>query len=155
MTRTKYKTIRIIVGAVLSNLIVLFDIIIISTLTSVFSSNEYIENWLIDFFVENLSFLPLVVIFRFSSIYFEKMNVIKLKIDIEQNLRFHLMNEIFDKGNYSISDAYFYVNTISNQVASFYGTFAIFLGSALQIFAYSTYLLVTNTQTVLIFFLGC
>ena len=28
------------------------------------------------------------------------MNVIKLKIDIEQNLRFHLMNEIFDKGNY-------------------------------------------------------
>ena len=154
LTKTKHKRIRIILGAVLSNLIVLFDIIIISTLTSVFSSNEYIQNWLIDFFVDNISFLPLIVIFRFSSIYFEKMNVIKLKIDIEQNLRLHLMNEIFDKGNYSISDAYFYVNTISNQVASFYGTFAIFLGSALQIFAYSIYLLVTNTQTVLIFFMG-
>ena len=64
------------------------------------------------------------------------------------------MEEIFDKGNYSISDAYFYVNTISNQVASFYGTFAVFLGSALQILAYTTYLLITNTQTILVFLGG-
>ena len=79
------------------------------------------------------------------------MNIIKLKISIEENLRYHLMEEIFDKANYSISDAYFYVNTISNQVASFYGTFAIFLGSALQIAAYTTYLLITDAQTIIIF----
>ena len=46
------------------------------------------------------------------------------------------------------------MNTISNQVASFYGTFAIFLGSALQIIAYTTYLLVTNTETIIVFLFG-
>ena len=154
LTKTKNKKIRIILGAILSNLIVLFDIVIITTVTSIFSENEYINNWVVDYFVKNKAILPFVVILRFSSIYFEKMNVIRLKIDIEQNLRLHLMNEIFDKGNYSISDAYFYVNTISNQVASFYGTFATFLGAAFQIVAYSIYLLITNTNEVLVFFLG-
>tara|TARA_B110000003_G_scaffold273069_1_gene310114 strand:- start:1065 stop:2675 length:1611 start_codon:yes stop_codon:yes gene_type:complete len=154
LTKTKNKKIRIILGAILSNLIVLFDIVIITTVTSIFSENEYINNWVVDYFVENKAILPFVVILRFSSIYFEKMNVIRLKIEIEQNLRLHLMNEIFDKGNYSISDAYFYVNTISNQVASFYGTFATFLGATFQIVAYSIYLLITNTNDVLVFFLG-
>ena len=139
LTKTKNKKIRIILGAILSNLIVLFDIVIITTVTSIFSENEYINNWVVDYFVKNKAILPFVVILRFSSIYFEKMNVIRLN---------------FDKGNYSISDAYFYVNTISNQVASFYGTFATFLGAAFQIVAYSIYLLITNTNEVLVFFLG-
>jgi len=154
LTKTKNKKIRIIMTALLSNFIVLCDIIVITTLTSIFSDDNYIDNFLVDIFVENLIYLPIVVLLRFSSIYFEKMNVIKLKIDIEENLRGHLMTEIFDKGNYSPADAYFYVNTISNQVASFYGTFATFLGSALQIFAYSIYLLLTNTETVFVFLIG-
>jgi len=154
LTKTKNKKIRIIITALLSNFIVLCDIIVITTLTSIFSDDNYIDNFFVDIFVENLIYLPIVVFLRFSSIYFEKMNVIKLKIDIEENLRGHLMTEIFDKGNYSPADAYFYVNTISNQVASFYGTFATFLGSALQIFAYSIYLLLTNTETVFVFLIG-
>jgi len=154
LTKTKNKKIRIIMTALLSNFIVLCDIIVITTLTSIFSDDNYIDNFFVDIFVENLIYLPIVVLLRFSSIYFEKMNVIKLKIDIEENLRGHLMTEIFDKGNYSPADAYFYVNTISNQVASFYGTFATFLGSALQIFAYSIYLLLTNTETVFVFLIG-
>lgn len=154
LTKTKNKKIRIIITALLSNFIVLCDIIVITTLTSIFSDDNYIDNFFVDIFVENLIYLPIVVLLRFSSIYFEKMNVIKLKIDIEENLRGHLMTEIFDKGNYSPADAYFYVNTISNQVASFYGTFATFLGSALQIFAYSSYLLLTNTETVFVFLIG-
>lgn len=154
LTKTKNKKIKIFVTAILSNFIVLCDIIVITTLTSIFSDKNYLDNFFVDLFVENLIYLPLVVLLRFASIYFEKMNVIKLKIDIEENLRGHLMTEIFDKGNYSPADAYFYINTISNQVASFYGTFATFLGSALQIFAYSGYLLITNTETVLIFLLG-
>lgn len=154
LTKTKNKKIRIILTALLSNFIVLCDIIVITTLTSIFSDDNYLDNFFVNLFVENLIYLPLVVVLRFSSIYFEKMNVIKLKIDIEENLRGHLMTEIFDKGNYSPADAYFYVNTISNQVASFYGTFATFLGSALQIIAYSSYLLLTNTETVFIFLIG-
>ena len=147
LTKTKNKRARIIFSSVASNIIVFFDIVIISVLTSIFSETGFIDNPIITFFVTNVNILPVIVVLRFISIYLEKINVIKLKIEIEKNLRSHLMEEIFDKGNYSISDAYFYVNTISNQVASFYGTFAIFLGSALQIIAYTTYLLVTNTDS--------
>lgn len=107
LTKTKNKKIRIIITALLSNFIVLCDIIVITTLTSIFSDDNYINNFFVDIFVENLIYLPIVVLLRFSSIYFEKMNVIKLKIDIEENLRGHLMTEIFDKGNYSPADAYF------------------------------------------------
>jgi len=154
LTKTKNKRARIIFGSIISNVIVFFDIVIISVLTSIFSDSNFIDNFIVSFFVNNLYLLPFVVVLRFLFIYFEKINVIKLKIEIEKNLRHHLMEEIFDKGNYSISDAYFYVNTISNQVASFYGTFAVFLGSALQILAYTTYLLITNTQTILVFLVG-
>ncbi len=154
LTKTKNKRARIIFGSIISNVIVFFDIVIISVLTSIFSDSNFIDNFIVSFFVNNLYLLPFVVVLRFLFIYFEKINVIKLKIEIEKNLRLHLMEEIFDKGNYSISDAYFYVNTISNQVASFYGTFAVFLGSALQILAYTTYLLITNTQTILVFLGG-
>ena len=154
LTKTKNKRLRIIVGAFLSNLIVFFDIVIISVLTSIFSSVSFVDIFFINIFIENINFLPVVVLARFFSIYLEKINIIRLKIEIERNLRLHLMEEIFDKGNYSIADAYFYVNTISNQVASFYGTFATFLGSALQIIAYTTYLLVTDAQTILIFIIG-
>tara|TARA_X000000368_G_scaffold404209_1_gene379985 strand:+ start:6874 stop:8493 length:1620 start_codon:yes stop_codon:yes gene_type:complete len=154
LTKTKNKRARIIFGSIISNVIVFFDIVIISVLTSIFSDSNFIDNFIVSFFVNNLYLLPFIVVLRFLFIYFEKINVIKLKIEIEKNLRLHLMEEIFDKGNYSISDAYFYVNTISNQVASFYGTFAVFLGSALQILAYTTYLLITNTQTILVFLVG-
>ena len=57
------------------------------------------------------------------------MNVLSLKLKIEENLRTSLINEIFDKGNYSISDAYYFINTISIQVGSFYRTLTIFLSS--------------------------
>lgn len=154
LTKTKNKRARILFGSLLSNSIVLFDIIIISVLTSLFSEANFLKIIFINFFIENLQLFPLVVLARFLSIYLEKINIIKLKISIEENLRYHLMEEIFDKANYSISDAYFYVNTISNQVASFYGTFAIFLGSALQITAYTAYLLITDTETILIFLAG-
>lgn len=154
LTKTKNKKLRIIFSAALSNLVVVSDILIITTLTSIFTKNNYIKNFVVDFFVENLELLPFIIVLRFLSIYFEKMNVIKLKIKIEESLRNHLLSEIFEKGNYSTSDAYFYVNTISNQVANFYGTFATFLGSLLQIFAYAVYLLFTNTETVTVFFIG-
>ena len=80
-----------------------------------------------------------MIIIRFSSIYLDKSKHTSLSYSIEENLRKNLVNEIFDKGNYSSSDAYFYLNTISTQVAT-YSTLAIFIGSGLQIVAYLVYL---------------
>ena len=64
------------------------------------------------------------------------------------------MKEVFDKGNYLISDAYFYVHTISEQVGGFYSTLATFIGSLVQIVFFSMYLLLTNFTIFLTFVVG-
>ena len=64
------------------------------------------------------------------------------------------MKEVFDKGNYLISDAYFYVHTISEQVGGFYSTLATFIGSFVQIVFFSMYLLLTNFPIFLSFVVG-
>lgn len=154
VTKTSKKKRKILLSVFLSNLIVFFDILIILIFTNIFTSNLNSQNIVVEFFMERLFLFPIVIIFRFLSIYIEKMNVLNLKLKIEENLRTNLINEIFDKGNYSISDAYYFINTISTQVASFYGTLTVFLSSLLQIFAYAAYLVYTDFNTVTVFFVG-
>ena len=86
--------------------------------------------------------------------YFEKVITTNLQIDIEKNLRIYLTEEAFKRGNLSISDAYFYVNTLSQQVGKFYSTLSAFIASIIQILTFSIYLFVTNFDTVLIFSIG-
>ena len=148
LTKTKNKKIKILISAVLSNLIVLMDILIILSFTYIFTKDSSIYNSITKPVLDNLELLPFLIIIRFSSIYLDKLNIQSLSYSIEENLRKNLVNEIFDKGNYSSSDAYFYLNTISTQVASFYSTLAIFIGSGLQIVAYLVYLIVSDIRTI-------
>ena len=154
LTKTKNKKIRILSIAIVSNVIVLMDIVIILSFTNIFTNEVGIENLLTNFFFENLYLLPLIIILRFLSIYFEKVNIAKLRLEVEENLRDSLTAEIFSKGNYSSSDAYFYLNTISGQVSSFYGTLATFMSSFLQVVAYSLYLIITDLELVSYMFFG-
>ena len=148
LTKTKNKKIKILISAVLSNLIVLMDILIILSFTYIFTKDSSIYNSITKPIIDNLELLPFLIIIRFSSLYLDKLNIQSLSYSIEENLRKNLVNEIFDKGNYSSSDAYFYLNTISTQVASFYSTLAIFIGSGLQIVAYLVYLIVSDIRTI-------
>ena len=113
LTKTKNKKIKILISAVLSNLIVLMDILIILSFTYIFTKDSSIYNSITKPILDNLELLPFLIIIRFSSIYLDKLNIQSLSYSIEENLRKNLVNEIFDKGNYSSSDAYFYLNTIS------------------------------------------
>jgi ABC-type multidrug transport system fused ATPase/permease subunit len=153
-TKTSKKKRRIIFSVLLSNLIVFFDILIILTFTNIFTSSISTQNIIAKFVMDKLWLFPIIILLRFLAIYVEKMNVLSLKLKIEENLRTYLIKEIFDKGNYSISDAYYFINTISMQVASFYGTLTVFLSSLLQIFAYAAYLIYTDFNTVIVFFGG-
>ena len=65
-----------------------------------------------------------------------------------------MLEEVFTRGNVSISDAYYYVNTLSAQVGGFYSTLATFFGSFLQIIVFSIYLLLSNFQAVATFAVG-
>jgi len=150
LTKTKNKKIRIFITGIISNLIVLLDILIILSFTNVFSDEISIDNFITIFLFDNIYLLPLLVILRFSCIYYEKINITKLRLEVEENLRDQLIEEIFSQGNYSSSDAYFYINTIAGQVSSFYSTLATFIGSVLQVFAYTAYLIITDFNSLII-----
>ena len=154
LTRTKNKKLRIFSLAVVLNLLIFFDILIILFFTKLFSEEIGITNIYIDFLLSYNIIFPIAIFLRFFLNYLQVWLTTKLQLDIENNLRIHLLGEIFKKGNYSISDAYFYVNTISNQVGYFYSTLALFLGSLLQIVIFTMYLLFTNSQVVFYFGLG-
>ena len=95
-TKTSKKKRRIILSVFLSNLIVFFDILIILIFTNIFTSNLNFQNFIVEFFMENLNLFPVIILLRFLSIYVEKMNVLSLKLKIEENLRTSLISEIFD-----------------------------------------------------------
>ena len=154
LTKTKNKKIRIFTVGLISNLIVLMDVLIILSFTYVFTDKVSIKNNITDLLFDNLGILPFLIVVRFLSIYYEKINIAKLRLEIEESLRDELVNEVFNKGNFSSSDAYFYINTIAGQVSNFYSTLAVFIGSALQVIAYTSYLIFTDLRTISILSVG-
>ncbi len=153
ITKVTKKRLRIFLSVLLSNFAVMLDIAIILFFADIFTSattdNEYIV-----FFLDRIYFLPIIVVFRFAANFVEKINILSLKLQVEKNLRVYLIKEVYKKGNYSIADATFYINTLSGHVGFFYSSLTSFLNSCVQILLYSSFLLTTNFQTILIFLLG-
>ena len=154
ITKTKNKKKTIFLLAIISNALVFFDILIILYFSKIFSQEIQFSNKIITYFLENLYYLPIAVLLRFLFIYLEKVITVNLQINIEKSLRVHLLNEVFTRGNVSISDAYYYINNLSPQVGSFYSTLAVFIGSFIQIVVFSGYLLFSNFTVVAIFTSG-
>jgi len=151
ITKAQNKKIKIISLALISNSLVFFDILIILYFANIFSQEIQLNNTITNFFLTKEFLLPVVIFIRFFFIYIEKVITINLQISVEKNLRLHLLEEVFVRGNVSVSDAYFYVNTLSAQVGGFYSTLSVFLGSFIQIVVFSGYLLLSNLNIVLIF----
>ena len=151
ITKAKNKKIKIFSLALISNSLVFFDILIILYFANIFSQEIQFTNVITDFFLAREFLLPVVIFLRFFFIYIEKIITINLQISVEKNLRLHLLEEVFVRGNVSVSDAFFYVNTLSAQVGGFYSTLSVFFGSFIQIVVFSGYLLLSNLNIVLIF----
>jgi ATP-binding cassette subfamily B protein len=155
LTKTANKKLKIFYSVVLSNLTVFFDIIVILTIAKIFEEdNAASDNVIVQFFLENQYLLPIIVLFRFIARYLDVVNMTKLRYSIEQNLRVYLMREVFDKGNYSTSDAYYFTNTLSGGIANFYSSTATLVNIFIQMIVYVSYLLFQDIQTVLIFAAG-
>ena len=107
VTGTSRKKIRVFYSVVLSNLTVVLDIAIIIVIANLFTDEDNNDNFLISFLMENTRILPLVIIVRFLVQYLQKVIILQLQAEVDKNLRIYLLKEAFDKGNYSISDAYF------------------------------------------------
>jgi len=157
ITKVTKKKLRLLISVFLSNITVFTDILIILVFASILSgdqsqeSNYYI---FIKFILDNLLLLPVLVVFRTLIVLAEKVNIHSLQLQVEKNLKLHILNEIYKKGNYSIADATFYINTLSGHLSYFYGALAGMANNILQIFVYSAFLLYADLETISIFLAG-
>ena len=157
VTDTKNKKIRILFSVFASNFLVLLDLLIIiifSFILDTTSKKIGFVNDVVLFFSDNKILLPLVVILRFVFVYLDRMNLEVLKLNIQVNLRNYFIKEVFDKGNYSVSDAFFYINTLSVHVSTFYGSLAAVISFFAQIVVFIMYLLYSNTEVISVFGFG-
>ena len=112
-------------------------------------ANQYtnidLVNSFLNFVLENKSLVLIIVFLRYFFQYNQNMIIKKIEENADKNLKVYLLEEIFEKRNYSVADSYFYINVLSGHVAFFYSSFASFLNSFLQILAYTFYLVSADT----------
>ena len=157
LTKTNNKKIIILIAVVLSQLTAVIDIIIIVLFATFITGSVYdnpLLSSLVDYVLVYKFLFPVLVLLRFLFIYLQSMSLKNLELSIQKNLKVYLVNEVFEKRNYSVADAYFYINILSGHVSFFYSNVAGFLNSLLQIVAYSIYLFLSDSRTILTFGLG-
>lgn len=158
LTSVKNKKIRILVSIILANFSVLFDILIIVIFAFLLTGEITYENkiifYIVSFISSNTVMLPLLVVFKFLFLLLERLNLELLNLDVQKNLKSYLLKEVYELGNMSISNIYFYVNQVSAHVANFYKSFALFLNSLLQVVGYSIFLLVSESEIFSLFLIS-
>ena len=64
------------------------------------------------------------------------------------------MSEVFERGNFSIADAYFYTNQLAGHVTFFYGALTGILNVSIQIIGFTIYLIIADAQMLFYFLVG-
>ena len=154
ITNVKSKKLRILISVLFSNLSVLTDLAIIVSFATLITGVVEIENIFLDILINNSYLIPLLVIIRFSFLYIEKLNIQALQLSIRENLRSHILKEVYKKGNFSLSDATFYINELTAHIAYFYNALSLIFSAMIQLIIYGFFLIYSSPQTVGIFFLG-
>ena len=157
ITKTNNKRLIIFSAVILAQLSALSDILLILFFTSIITGEINVGNVFLPIvqFIQEFTFLlPIIVILRFVCIYFQSVVLKKLELDVQENLRVYLLNEVFEKRNYSIADAYFFINELASHISFFYSNLAGFMNSLLQMFAYVVYLILADTRTIFTFGVG-
>lgn len=157
LTKTRHKKVMTVFSVILSQLSALTDISIIAIFSALIA-NQYtsiaVVNDVIDFILENKYLILLIVVLRFTFQYLQKTLIYKIELNVNKNLKIHILKEIFEKRNFSVADSYFFVNVLSMHVSFFYSSFSNFLNNILQILVYAAYLLIADTNTIFTFGIG-
>jgi len=93
MTNVNKKKLRILFSVLLANFTVLFDILVILVFAYIIEDSNSEPSIYIKFIIENIYLLPFLVVLRFLFIYVERINIQSLQLQVEENLRTHLMKE--------------------------------------------------------------
>lgn len=157
VTQTKNKKIFISSSIILSQVTAGTDLLLIGVFASIianqFTNIEYL-NVVLNFFNENRFLVVLIILFRYFINYLQFIILKKIEIDVIVNLKKYMFTKILEQKNYSRSDTYYYLNTLSVHISFFYSNFAQFLNSSLQSVAYITYLLIADITLVTYFGVG-
>jgi ABC-type bacteriocin/lantibiotic exporter with double-glycine peptidase domain len=156
ITSVGNKKLILFTVVVLSQLTAFSDVALIVIFSSVITGSVEggITESLVLFFLDNPYLIPFVVISRFSFTYIQSMTMKKLEMRVTRNIKVYLLKEVFDKRNYSVSDAYFYINQLSGHVSFFYGNLVGFANSLLQTVAFISYLTLADSNAFLAFGVG-
>ena len=145
-TNKKIATLNVVL---LANISAFLDIVIILTIADIFSDNLSKNQFIIDylnFYNSNKYILIIVIFLRFSTLLFQKIYTKKIELIVDNDIKNHLVEEVFEKNNFSISDSLFFVNLLSQHISFFYSSFINFLVISTQSAAYMLYLLLTNPE---------
>ena len=156
ITKTKNKKVIIGISVLVSQLIAFGDIAIILFFTSIFSELSILPEKFeyFNFLFEMKILLPLIIIFRYYSQYFQSVLIKKLELSVEMSLKNYLLSQLFENRNFSTADTHYYINTLGPHVAYFYIGIANFFNFFLQAFAFTSYLFLTEPKTISAFFVG-
>lgn len=157
VTKTNNKKLLIIIAVILTQFSALADILIILFFTYIITETVSINANLasiLEVIFSKTYVLPIIIFFRYLLNYLQIMIIKNLELNVQKNLKIHLLREIFNKRNYSVADAYFYINSLTTHISFFYSSFAAFLNYFLQIFAFSIYLFFTNHELMISFVVG-
>ncbi len=157
ITKTGNKKITIFIAVVLSQLTAATDIGIIiffaAILTGSFDESNIFAP-VTELVLDYKFILPIMVVLRFVFIYVQSMSLKNLELNVQRNLKVFLLDDVFDKRNYSIADAYFYINVLAGHISFFYSNLTGFINSSLQTVAYLTYLVIADSRVIFTFGLG-
>ncbi|MDA8964288.1 ABC transporter ATP-binding protein/permease [Acidimicrobiia bacterium] len=157
LTKTNKKKLTIFTAVVTANLIALMDILLIVSFTAIITNETRFGNFqllYVEFLLENLWVLPLIVVIRYFCIYFQALIEKIMVLNIQKNLKLHILEEIFEKRNYSTADAYFYIDNVTGHIAFFYTALITFANSIIQSFGFVAYLYFSNRESLGTFFIG-
>ena len=152
-TKVGKKKLRIFLSVLLSNFGTVADILIILFFANLLVG-EITEIELVNRIIENIYLLLFLILFRFLNSFAQTTNIVNLQLNIEKNIKVYLLNEIYKKGNYSISDSTYFINTLSGHIGYFYGALSNVINAGIQVIVYSSFLFYTNLNTVSVFLLG-
>jgi len=156
ITKTNRKKITIFTSVVLSQLIAFSDIAIILFFTNLFTEDTVIPKQFsfLQLLLEIKIILPFLIVVRYYFQYQQTVILKKLEHNVQFNLKNYMLNQLFENRNFSTSDTYFYVNTLTVHISYFYASIASFLNYALQSLAFTSYLFITEPRSISAFFIG-
>tara|TARA_B110000003_G_C16654696_1_gene536007 strand:+ start:8724 stop:10337 length:1614 start_codon:yes stop_codon:yes gene_type:complete len=157
LTKTKNKKILIFLSISLSQLSAAIDLLLIATFAAVVANqytNIVILNSALEVINEYRLLVVILVILRYFVAYVQAIILKKIELSVTVSLRTYLFAKVLEQRNYSTSDSYYYINTLSGHIAFFYSHFAEFLNFLLQAVAYAAYLFIADIELLRIFVIG-